>query len=64
MTEKANILTDEAFERTKPCREGHNCCHNNNFGGELCNDCRIDPYEDYVEKHGRRRFNSLSQKID
>jgi len=28
------ILTDEAFERTKPCREGHLCCHNNNFGGE------------------------------
>ena len=43
----SKILTDEAFERTKPCREGHNCCHNNNFGGELCNDCRIDPDTDY-----------------
>ena len=45
---KEPVLTDEAFERTKGCREGHNCCHNNNFGGELCEDCHIDPDEDYV----------------
>ena len=43
------VLTDEAFERTKPCREEHNCCHNNNFGGELCEDCHIDPDTDYVD---------------
>lgn len=58
------ILTDEAFERTKPCREGHLCCHNNNFGGELCADCHIDPDEDYKnEQPFVQMFIKLPEKL-
>ncbi len=52
------VLTDEAFERTRPCREGHLCCHNNNFGGELCEDCSIDPENDYKECPYMQAFGS------